>query len=102
MNVFNDDVIQYLQENNTTIEKIQKKYQESMETDRTPSQEYIREVNNMNERERYGQMKFEQQLDLLINLKQMAPNNEIYLNSKCINQAIQMYHQIQKMQNQIE
>ena len=102
MEIFNDDVIQYLQENNTTIEKIQKKYQEGEETERTPSQEYIREVNKMDKRERYEQMKFEQQLDLLINLKQMTPKNKIYLNSKCLNQAIQMYHQLQKMQNQIE
>jgi len=102
MKVFYNDVIDYLQNNNTTINEIQKKYNDSEEIERQPSQEYIREVNKMNKRERYEQMKFEQQLDLLINLKQMAPNNDIYLNSKCLNQAIRMYHQIHKMKDQIQ
>ena len=102
MEVFNDDVIDYLEKNNTTVDEIQKQYNNSEEVEKKPSQEYIREVNQMDKRERYEQMKFEQQLDLLINLKQMSPNNNIYLNSKCLNQAIQMYHQIHKMKEQIE
>jgi len=102
MEIFNDDVINYLQENNTTIDSIQKKYNDSKEVEKTPSQEYIREINSMDERRRYEQMKFEQQLELLINLKQMAPTNDISLNMKCLNKAIRMYQQLHKMKDQIE
>ena len=102
MDVFYNDVIQYLQEKETTIDDLQKEYHEMEEIKKKPSQEYIREVNAMNEREKYNQMKFEQQINLLINMKQMSPKNDIYLNTKCLNDAIKMYQQIHKMQEQIQ
>ena len=102
MEIFNEQVIDYLNKNNTTIDEIFKKYNETEEKEKNPSQEYIREINNMSDREKYFQMKFEQQIDLLINMKKMFPKNDISMNTKSLNDAIQMYQKINNMKEQIE
>ena len=101
MEVFNEQVINYLNENNTTIDEILIKCNERKEKDYYPSQDYIREINNMSDREKYFQMKSEQQIDMLVNMKKMFPQNDIYLNMKSLNDAIKMYQKVNKMKEQI-
>ena len=101
MEVFNDSILEYLNDNNTTIDELLEKYDKMEEREKQPSGEYISEMNNMSKREQYEQIRFEQQIELLINMKKFMPNNEIYLNTECLNKAIKMYHKINQMKEAI-
>tara|TARA_B100001094_G_C18063903_1_gene736456 strand:- start:344 stop:652 length:309 start_codon:yes stop_codon:yes gene_type:complete len=101
MEVFNEQVIDYLNENNTTIDEILNNYNEQKEKEKNPSQDYIREINKMSDKEKYFQMKSEQQIDMLINMKKMFPKNDIYLDTKSLSDAIQMYQKMNKIKEQI-
>tara|TARA_Y100000389_G_C17230438_1_gene397869 strand:- start:109 stop:426 length:318 start_codon:yes stop_codon:yes gene_type:complete len=102
MEVYYDDVLDYLKINNTSIDAILKHQSNSEEIEKKPSQEYIQEIKNMDDRERNRQMQFEQQLSLLITMNQMSQKKDVYLNSKCLSDSIKMYQQMQKMREQME
>ena len=99
MDVFNEQVLSYLTENTTTIDKILEEYNKTEEIKKDPDQNYIREVQSMSNNQRYYQMKFEQQLDLLIHYHSLAPNEKIYLTPKCINKAIKTTNQLKGLMN---
>tara|TARA_B110000914_G_C15166470_1_gene310778 strand:+ start:53 stop:370 length:318 start_codon:yes stop_codon:yes gene_type:complete len=101
MEVYYNDVLDYLKINNTSIDIILKNQNDCEETEKKPSQEYLHEIKNMDDRERNRQMQFEQQLTLLINMNQMSQKKDVYLNSKCLSDSIKMYQQMQKMREQM-
>ena len=102
MEVYYDDVLYYLKNNNTSIDSILKHQSNCEEIEKKPSQEYIYEMTKMNDRERNRQMQFEQQITLLINMKQMSQKKDVYLNSRCLGDSIKMYQQMQTMHEQIK
>ena len=56
----------------------------------------------MSKREKHEQMNFEQYINLLVHYKQLSPDKDIYINSKCINEAITMYNQLQSIKSQLQ
>ena len=100
MEVFHEQVLSYLKENNTTIDEMLDTYNEVEEVEKKPDASYIREVERMSDEEKYYQMKSEQQLNLLLHYKSMVPNGDVYLTPKYINQAIQMTQKMKEMMGQ--
>ena len=60
MEVFNEQVIDYLKENNTTIDNLLKEYNDADEIETKPSADYIQSFHEMSKKEKHQQMNFEQ------------------------------------------